>query len=238
MPDPRGVEPTGQDGTATVGYRLARRTIRILLQLGCRPTVTGAEHVPAEGAVLIAANHLSFIDSIVIPCMLSRRVTFLAKSDYFEGTGVRGALIRTWFEANGAVPVHRTGESDDTQAALRAALDVLHRGWAFGIYPEGTRSRDGRLYRGRTGVAWLALTAGCPVVPVGLVGTDAVLPIGSKVPRPHRIQVRIGPAIHPAHYAGLTGSQARRRLTDDLMAAIAGLTGQARAAGYHEPGQP
>jgi len=216
-------------------YSTARLATRTLMQVGSRPVVTGAENVPATGAVLLAANHLSFIDSIVIPCVVQRRVTFLAKSDYFEGPGVRGALVRTWFETNGAVPVARTGETDDTQAALRASLEVLERGWALGVYPEGTRSRDGRLYRGRTGVAWLALKAGCPIVPVGLVNTAAVMPIGTRLPRPHRIWVRFGRPLLPAHYAGSPGSQARRRMTDHLMDAIAALTGQERAADYNEP---
>lgn len=226
---------TAPEPAPSTFYRASRLTTRSLLRLGCRPAVTGTENVPAEGAVLLAANHLSFLDSIVIPSVLERRVTFLAKSDYFEGPGLRGAIVRTWFESNGAVPVARTGETDDTQAALRASLAVLEQGWALGIYPEGTRSRDGRLYRGRTGVAWLALKAGCPVVPVGLVGTQGVLPVGSRLPRPHRISVGFGRPLLPADYAGRTGSQARRALTDDLMDAIGTITGQVRADEYNEP---
>ena len=222
----------------SVVYTVARLATRATLRVSSRPVVTGLENVPPSGAVLLAANHLSFFDSIVIPSLVERRVTFLAKSDYFEGPGLRGALVRTWFETNGAVPVHRTGEADDTQAALRASLAVLQQGWALGVYPEGTRSRDGRLYRGRTGVAWLALTAGCPVVPVGLIGTARVMPIGSRVPRPHRIRVGFGRPLDPADYAGGSGSQARRRLTDDLMTAIAGLTGQTRASTYNDPDRP
>ena len=129
-----------------------------------RPTVTGLEHVPTSGGVILASNHLSFVDSVVIPCVVPRKVVFLAKSDYFTGSGVKGAAQRAWFEGLGMLPVDR----DDTKAAIASldtALEVLGRGEAFGIYPEGTRSRDGRLYRGRTGVAHLALTAGVPVVP-------------------------------------------------------------------------
>lgn len=226
---------TAPEPSPSTFYRTSRLATRTLLQLGCRPVVTGTEHVPPTGAVLLAANHLSFLDSIVIPSVLERRVTFLAKSDYFEGPGLRGAIVKTWFESNGAVPVARTGEADDTQAALRASLGVLERGWALGIYPEGTRSRDGRLYRGRTGVAWLALKAGCPIVPVGLVGTQGVLPIGSKVPRPHRISVTFGRPLLPEQYAGAPGSKARRAMTDDLMDAIASITGQPRAEEYNEP---
>ena len=133
------------------------------------------------GGVILASNHLSFFDSVVIPVGRAAEVAFLAKSDYFNGRGIRAPLQRLWFEGLGMLPVDR----DDTQAAidsLETALEVLGRGEAFGIYPEGTRSRDGRLYRGRTGVAHLALTAGVPVVPVGLQGTEKIQPVGSKLP--------------------------------------------------------
>ena len=127
-----------------------------------RPTVTGLENVPSTGPVIIASNHLSFADSVVIPVVVPRKVVFLAKSDYFTGTGLKGAASKAWFEGLGMLPVDR----DDPRSALTSldtALEVLGRGDAFGVYPEGTRSRDGRLYRGRTGVAHLALTADCPV---------------------------------------------------------------------------
>src|SRR6266545_1148915 len=136
-----------------------------------RPQVEGLDNVPKSGPVILASNHLSFVDSVVIPIVVPRKVVFLAKSDYFNGTGVKGMLSKAWFEGLGMVPVDR----EDTRAALNSldiALEVLGRGEAFGIYPEGTRSRDGLLYRGRTGVAHLALTAGVPVVPVGLTGTE------------------------------------------------------------------
>jgi 1-acyl-sn-glycerol-3-phosphate acyltransferase len=215
-------------------YSLSRAALRTTMRVGSRPIVEGLEHVPAEGAVLLAANHRSFIDSLVIPCVVPRRVTFLAKAEYFEGTGLRGAAVRTFFVANGAIPVHRDGDGD-TQGTLQAALSVLEKGWALGVYPEGTRSRDGRLYRGRPGVAWLALTAGCPVVPVGLIGTDKVQPVGSRIPRPHRITVRFAAPLMPADYASAgSASRARAALTRDLMDAIAGLTGQPRASGYNQ----
>ena len=137
--------------------------------------------MPSSGPVIVASNHLSFADSMVIPIVAPRRVVFLAKEDYFTGTGAKGAAVRAWFTGMGMIPVDR----DDTKAALASldvALDVLGRGEAFGIYPEGTRSRDGRLYRGRTGVAHLALTSGVPVVPVGLTGTEHIQPVGSSCP--------------------------------------------------------
>ncbi len=151
----------------SVFFSVVHRVVPPIGRAVWRPTVTGLEHVPETGGVLLASNHLSFVDSVVIPCVVPRKVAFLAKSDYFTGTGLKGAAQRAWFEGLGMLPVDR----DDRKAAIASldtALAVLGRGEAFGIYPEGTRSRDGRLYRGRTGVAHLALTAGVPVVPVGL----------------------------------------------------------------------
>jgi 1-acyl-sn-glycerol-3-phosphate acyltransferase len=199
-----------------------------------RPTVEGLHHVPTTGPVIVASNHLSFVDSVVIPCVVPRKVVFLAKSDYFTGTGVKGTLQRAWFEGLGMLPVDR----DDTKAALASldtALEVLGRGEAFGIYPEGTRSRDGRLYRGRTGVAHLALTAGCPVVPVGLQGTAEIQPVGSNLPRLAKVTVRFGEPIRVAgEYDGVPSGRARRDLTDRIMSAIAGLSGQELAGVYNE----
>ncbi len=199
-----------------------------------RPTVTGLGHVPLSGGVLLASNHRTFIDSVVIPVVVPRRVVFLAKSDYFTGSGLRGAATRTWFESLGMLPVDR----DDTNAALASlgiAQEVLERGDAFGIYPEGTRSRDGRLYRGRTGAAHLALTTGVPIVPVGLSGTEDLQPAGSRLPRLVPVTVAFGAPITTAgRFGGVPLGRARRELTDEVMDAIAALTGQERAPGYNE----
>ena len=215
-------------------YRTLHAVVPPVAKAVWRPRVEGLEHVPATGGVLLASNHLSFVDSVVIPVVVPRKVVFLAKSDYFTGTGVRGALSRAWFEGLGMLPVDR----DDPRAALGSldtALEVLRRGEAFGLYPEGTRSRDGRLHRGRTGVAHLALTAGVPVVPVGLVGTEALQPVGARVPRLVRVDVRFGAPIQVAgRFEGLAPGRARRQLTDEVMDAIADLTGQERAPGYNE----
>jgi 1-acyl-sn-glycerol-3-phosphate acyltransferase len=214
--------------------RPARALIVVSVRAWCRVRVTGLEHVPRQGPVLLASNHQSFIDSVVIPVVVPRRVRFLAKDDYFTGTGARGWFNRTFFTVTGAVGVPR-GAHADAKASLDVARGVLAAGDAFGIYPEGTRSRDGRLYRGRTGVAWLALTTGAPVVPVGLIGTDRAQPVGSKVLHPHQVTVRFAPALHPADYAHLpTVGQRRRAMTDDVMDAIAALTGQERAPRYAE----
>ena len=198
-----------------------------------RPTVTGLEHVPRSGAVILASNHLSFIDSTMIPVVVPRKVVFLAKSDYFTGTGIKGALVRGWFEGLGMLPVDR----DDTKSAMASldtALEVLGRGEAFGIYPEGTRSRDGRLYRGRTGVAHLSLSAGAPVVPVGLRGTQDVQPVDARLPGLAPVSVAFGPPILPGGYEGMPLGRARRELTDKVMAAIAELSGQEQAGIYNE----
>ena len=155
-------------------YEVMHGVVPPLMRAVWRPRIVGLEHVPDRGGVILASNHLSFIDSIAIPSVVKRKVVFLTKSDYFTGTGPKGFVSRAFFEGLGMLPVDR----DDSKAAiesLQTALEVLGRGEAFGIYPEGTRSRDGRLYRGRTGVAHLALTAGVPVVPVGLTGTENVL---------------------------------------------------------------
>jgi 1-acyl-sn-glycerol-3-phosphate acyltransferase len=215
-------------------YEVVHTVIPPVARLIWRPRVEGLEHVPATGPVIVASNHLSFADSMVIPIVVPRRVVFLAKEDYFTGTGVKGALVRGWFEGIGMVPVDR----DDTRSALESldvALEVLGRGEAFGIYPEGARSRDGRLYRGRTGVAHLALTSGAPVVPVGLVGTERLQPVGASVPRLVRVTVRFGPPLDfRGRLDGVPAGRARREVTDEVMAAIHRLSGQELAGGYNE----
>jgi 1-acyl-sn-glycerol-3-phosphate acyltransferase len=212
-----------------VFYLLARFVLRPLFWLTCRPTVTGRENVPATGPVILASNHLSFIDSIAIPLVAPRRVGYLAKAEYWQGSGVKGWLQRAVFTALGALPVER-GTHRAAQAALDTALGVLEPGGAFGIYPEGTRSRDGRLHRGKTGVAWLALTADCPVVPVAVRGTDRVQPVGAGWPRPHRVQITFGePLTFPGQRGQAGRGPARRVVTDRVMEAIAELSGQEKA---------
>ncbi|NYD41021.1 lysophospholipid acyltransferase family protein [Nocardioides panaciterrulae] len=220
-------------------YEVLHRVIPPLVKAIWRPTVIGLENVPRTGGVILASNHLSFADSVVIPVVVPRKVVFLAKSDYFTGRGVKGTASRLWFEGIGMLPVDR----DDKKAALASldtALEVLTRGEAFGIYPEGTRSRDGRLYRGRTGVAHLALTARVPVVPVGLTGTEKLQPVGSSRPRVVPVTVRFGTPIEVAgRYDGVPLGRARRQVTDEIMAAIGHLSGQEPAGIYNErPTEP
>jgi 1-acyl-sn-glycerol-3-phosphate acyltransferase len=199
-----------------------------------RPVVEGIENVPATGPVILASNHLSFVDSVVIPVVAPRKVVFLAKAEYFTAPGVKGRLSKAWFSGLGMVPVSR----EDTRSAidsLETALEVLRRGEAFGLYPEGTRSRDGRLYRGRTGVAHLAMVSGAPIVPVGLEGTDRLQPVGSRLPRLAKVVVRFGEPIKAgSEYDGMPTGRARRELTDRVMSAIQELSGQEPAGVYNE----
>jgi 1-acyl-sn-glycerol-3-phosphate acyltransferase len=215
-------------------YRVTRRVVLTVFQLFWRPRIEGRELIPSTGLLIVASNHLSFIDSIVIPVTVPRKVVFLAKAEYWEGRSPATWPRRLFFAAFEAVPVQRE-QQQDAQASLDLARGVVERGDAFGIYPEGTRSRDGRLYRGRTGVGWLALATGARVVPVGLVGTDRVQPVGAKVPRVHRgVAVRFGEPVDPADYAHLPPGRARREITDTVMDRIAALSGQPRADGYNE----
>ncbi len=215
-------------------YELLHATVPPLARAVWRPVIEGVDNVPSSGPVLFASNHLSFADSVVIPIVAPRKVVFLAKAEYFTGSGLRGRLSKAWFEGLGMVPVDR----NDTRAALNSldiALDVLGRGDSFGIYPEGTRSRDGRLYRGRTGVAQLALTAGVPVVPVGLIGTDELQPVDARFPRRAKVTVRFGrPLDFTGRFEGVAPGRARREATDEIMDAIHALTGQELAGAYND----
>lgn len=197
-----------------------------------RPTVEGRENVPRTGPAIFAANHLSAVDSFLIPILAPRLVTFIAKAEYYEGLGLDGYLVRKALTAFGTVPVPR-GEYRAAQAALDTALEVLKRGKAFGIHPEGSRSRDGRLYRGRVGVAWLALASGAPVVPVGLIGTEKMMPVGGRLPRRVPVTVRFGKPMYFSAPDGPLG-KARRDITDEIMAAIHALSGQELAHEFNE----
>lgn len=222
-----------------MGYALARWVIGMVFRVVWRPGITGVDRVPGTGPVIIASNHLSFIDSVVIPLAVPRRVRFLAKAEYFTGHGLRGRVVAAFFRAVDAVPVDRDSRLD-AMASLRLAMSVLEDGNAFGIYPEGTRSRDGRLYRGRTGVGWLALHSGAPVVPVALVGTDRVQPIGARFPRPAPVQIRFGVPVDPGPWIAAVAAsggagRARREITDAVMERIAALSPQVPANAYNEP---
>jgi 1-acyl-sn-glycerol-3-phosphate acyltransferase len=197
-----------------------------LLKLLFRPWVQGEEHIPDEGAAIFASNHLSFSDSIFLPLMVPRRMTFLAKSDYFTGRGLKGKATAAFFKGVGQLPVDRSGGKAG-EAALNSGLRVLRRGELLGIYPEGTRSPDGRLYRGRTGVARMALEAGVPVLPVAMIGTDKAQPTGKKLPRIMRIGIRIGRPLSFARYEGMEEDRfVLRSITDEIMYELMLLSGQ------------
>lgn len=208
-------------------------SVRPLAQLALRPSVRGAHHVPDSGPVILASNHRSFVDSVVIPLVVPRPVTFLAKAEYFEGRGVYGWLSRRFFLEMGHVPVQR-GHGRAAWESMRVAQEVLAGGGALGIYPEGTRSLDGRLYRGRTGVARLALLTGAPVVPVALAGTERVQPVGSRVPRPHQVTAQFGAPLEFSRYAGMHRNvPVLRAVTDEIVDAIRALSGQEYVDTYH-----
>lgn len=214
-------------------YLLGRLLLAPLTRLLYRPKIIGKGNVPRTGPVILASNHLAFMDSIVIPLTAPRRVQFLAKAHYFEQPGFAGWVQRTFFTAIGAVGVRR-GAGQAAQEALEAGRRIIEAGNAFALYPEGTRSLDGRLYKGRTGVAWLALTTGATVVPVGLVGTDRLQPNGAKMPKFARITVRFGEPLDLSHCGTAASGRARRQATDEIMAAIQSLTGQEEAGRYNE----
>ncbi|AZS43473.1 lysophospholipid acyltransferase family protein [Microbacterium oleivorans] len=185
-----------------------------------RPWIVGRSNIPASGAAIIASNHLSVSDSIFFPLMIDRPMSFLAKSDYFTGTGVKGWATRVFMKGTGQIPIDRTG-GKASEASLNTGLQVLGRGDILGIYPEGTRSPDGKLYRGRTGLARMALTARVPVVPVVMIGTDEVMPIGRSIPRVGRVGMVIGEPLDFSRFYGMESDRfVLRSVTDEIMVAL------------------
>ncbi|MGQ0465490.1 MAG: lysophospholipid acyltransferase family protein [Sporichthyaceae bacterium] len=207
-------------------YRGMKLTVGPVLSAAYRPTVEGLEHVPTTGPAILAGNHVSFSDHFFVPLVIRRKVVYLAKADYFNGKGVAGRLTAGFFNAVGQKPVDRSSGRAGL-AAIQTAVDVLAEGDLLGIYPEGTRSPDGRLYRGRVGVARLWLQSGAPLVPCAVIGTDVVQPPGRKVPRLAPVTVRFGPALDLAKYADRKRDALLfREMTDDIMKAIQELSGQ------------
>ncbi|MFD5783863.1 lysophospholipid acyltransferase family protein [Streptomyces sp. NPDC126933] len=197
-----------------------------LLRLLFRPRIEGLEHIPAEGAAIVAGNHLSFSDHFLMPAIIKRRITFLAKAEYFTGPGIKGRLTAFFFRGAGQIPVDRSGK-EAGRAAIREGLGVLTKDELLGIYPEGTRSHDGRLYKGKVGVAVMAIRAQVPVVPCAMVGTFEIQPPGQVVPRIKRVSIRFGEPMEFSRYAGLENEKAAiRAVTDEIMYAILELSGQ------------
>ncbi len=215
-----------------VKYRVSRLVIGPALHLLARSDVTGAENVPESGGAILASNHLSVLDSFYLPLVLPRPVTFAAKSEYFTGTKPVERVAGAYLRATKQLSVDRAG-ARAAQEMLESALALINEGALFGIYPEGTRSPDGRLYRGRTGVGWLAMHSKVPVIPVAMVGTEKLMPPGTKIPRPGRIGIRIG---KPLLFAELrdqpAGAKQRRAVTDQVIEAIRDLSGQEYAPMY------
>lgn len=197
-----------------------------LLSLLGRPKVEGLEHVPSSGPVILASNHLAVMDSFYLPLVVRRRITFLAKSEYFTGAGLKGWFQRWFFTVVGQVPIDRT-DADSAQAALNTAKQVLSQGKLLGMYPEGTRSPDGRLYKGKTGLARLALETGVPVIPVAMIGTNVVNPPGTNMLRFGRVAVRFGKPMDFSRFDGLAGNRfIERAVIDEVIYELMGLSGQ------------
>lgn len=197
-----------------------------LLMRVFRPWVKGMENVPASGAAILASNHLSFVDSIFLPLVLKRPVTFLAKAEYFNGKGIKGWLVRQFFIATGQIPIDRSG-GKASEDSLNTGLRVLSEGKLLGIYPEGTRSPDAKLYRGRTGIARMVLEAKVPIIPVAMIDTDKVMPIGSKLPSVKRVGVLFGQPLDFSRFDGYENDRfVLRAITDEIMVEIHNLSGQ------------
>lgn len=219
-------------------YWLVKIVLRPVFRVLFRPRVTGAEHIPRRGGALLASNHLSMCDSLFLPVMTRRRVSFLAKKEYFTERGLKGRAKAFFVRGTGLIPIDRD-DTDAAQAALDAGAAAVEQGLLLGVYPEGTRSPDGRLFRGKTGIARMAMDTGAPVVPVAMVGTDRVLPVGAVRPVLAPVEVRIGPPLTPPVPSSDPARLRRqaRQFTDRVMDAIAQLSGQERAdvdAGEHK----
>ncbi|MFF4603341.1 lysophospholipid acyltransferase family protein [Streptomyces sp. NPDC001339] len=207
-------------------YQAVKFVLLPLLRLIFRPRIEGLEHLPEDGAAIIAGNHLSFADHFVLAVIVPRRVTFLAKSEYFTGSGLKGRLTAAFFRGLGQIPVDRSG-GRASQAAISSGLSVLRDGQLLGIYPEGTRSHDGQLYKGRTGVASMAIQTGVPVIPCAMIGTFEAQPTGRLVPRFKRISIRFGAPLGFSRYEGMADDRfVLRAATDEIMYAILTLSGQ------------
>jgi 1-acyl-sn-glycerol-3-phosphate acyltransferase len=218
-----------------VFYTFMSRVVAPILRLLFRPRIEGLENVPHYGPLIVASNHLSFIDSFIIPLSIPRPVTYIAKAEYFDGRGLKGRFVRWFLTTLGHVPIQR-GAQRAAMGALEQGAEILENSGAFAIYPEGTRSPDGRLYRGRTGVGWLVLATGARVLPVGVTGTEKIQPLGASWPRVlgPRPTVRIGPPMDFSHYGDLPPAKARRAITDEIVMMIQKLSGQEYTGVYNE----
>ncbi|MDR4533255.1 lysophospholipid acyltransferase family protein [Glutamicibacter sp. PS] len=207
---------------------LKRFAVRPLLRIFFRVKISGVENIPVDSAAILASNHLSVCDSVFLPAKLDRTVIFLAKEEYFTGTGLKGRITAWFFRSINQIPMDRSG-GEGSAKSLKSALDALADGQLLGIYPEGTRSPDGRLYRAKLGVAKLALEAGVPVIPVGMIGTNKVQPIGQWLPHPGKVEIRIGQPLRfdPERYPHPSDDpKVLREVADSIRRAINELSGQ------------
>jgi 1-acyl-sn-glycerol-3-phosphate acyltransferase len=217
-------------------YAFSKVTLGTVLRLGWHPTVEGRDNIPATGGAIFAGNHLSVADELLLGLAVPRHIAFWAKTEYFSGSGFRGWVSRAMVRGVGAIPVARQG-GRAVLAAFEAAIPILRDGGLVAVYPEGTRSPDGRLYRGHTGAIRLAQAAGVPIIPVGTIGTDKVQPIGARIPRlSGHVTIRFGQPLDVAGRPGDAGSI--RAATDELMSAIQGLTGQEYVPNYAQRQRP
>jgi 1-acyl-sn-glycerol-3-phosphate acyltransferase len=182
-----------------------------------RPWVKGVDNIPRTGPAIVVCNHVSFVDSVFLPLVLPRQMSFLAKSDYFTGKGVKGFITRTFMTAAGQLPIDRTG-GKASEASLNTGLRVISEGRLLGIYPEGTRSPDGRMYRGRTGVARMVLEAQVPVIPAAVIGTREVMPLGATFPTVKRVGIVVGKPLDFSRFEGMEGDRfVLRAITDEII---------------------
>ncbi|MEV7423073.1 MULTISPECIES: lysophospholipid acyltransferase family protein [unclassified Streptomyces] len=221
---PTTAPPTPEDPLSR--FVLIKAVLRPIMRLMFRTRVEGAENVPGSGPVILAGNHLTFIDSMILPLVCDRQVFFIGKDEYVTGKGLKGRLMAWFFTGVGMIPVDRDGGRGGV-AALMTGRRVLEQGNVFGIYPEGTRSPDGRLYRGRTGIARLTLMTGAPVVPFAMIGTDKLQPNGSGMPRSGKVTVRFGKPMEFSRYEGMDRDRyVLRAVTDSVMTEVMELSGQ------------
>ncbi|WP_231562925.1 lysophospholipid acyltransferase family protein [Microbacterium mangrovi] len=225
VPVPPTPAPVSRPGAV---YFVGRVVLRPLFWLMYRPRIVGRGNVPEHGPVLLASNHLAALDTVIIPTSASRPVQFLIKASYFTRAGMVGRFMRWFFTSIGGVPVHRaTGR--DARAALDAGSSILRAGSVFAVFPEGTRSRDGKLHAGHGGAAWMARDTGATIVPVGLIGTGTTKPLSHLLPGKPRLEVRFGEPLDLSDLDGVPDGKARREITERIMAAIAQLSGQERS---------
>jgi 1-acyl-sn-glycerol-3-phosphate acyltransferase len=208
-----------------VQYQFSRLVVGPFLHAYGRPRVTGLENVPASGPAILASNHLSIVDSVYLPLMVPRPVVFPAKAEYFSAKGPVGRLWAAYLRSTNQLVLDRE-DTKSAQATLEAAVEILRSGELFGFYPEGTRSPDGRLYRGRSGIGYLALNSGAPVLPVAMLGTRKMMPPGTSFLRPAKVEIKIGKPLEFGHLVGDPPGRARRVIADEVMRAIGELSGQ------------